>query len=52
MGFRTASKELDLGFSDWMLSPDEIEICKRADGTDWQLGAGGFGSVRSPRPLF
>jgi serine/threonine protein kinase len=23
----------------------EIEILKRADGTDWQLGAGGFGTV-------
>lgn len=23
----------------------EIEICKRPDGTDWELGAGGFGKV-------
>ncbi|KAI3425130.1 hypothetical protein D9Q98_008902 [Chlorella vulgaris] len=34
-----------LQLSDWEILPDEIEILKRADGTDWQLGAGGFGTV-------
>ena len=27
------------------LPPTELEICKRADGSLWQLGAGGFGRV-------
>ena len=35
--------------SSWMdgeLNPDEIQICKRPDGTDWLLGQGKFGKVR------
>ncbi|KAI7838603.1 hypothetical protein COHA_007611 [Chlorella ohadii] len=32
-------------FSDWRITPDEIEICKRPDGSDWELGSGGFGKV-------
>ena len=27
--------------------PAEIEICKRPDGSDWELGSGGFGKVCS-----
>ncbi|KAI7839307.1 hypothetical protein COHA_007005 [Chlorella ohadii] len=30
---------------DWEIAPNELEICKRADGSLWQLGAGGFGRV-------
>ncbi|PRW39362.1 serine threonine- kinase [Chlorella sorokiniana] len=32
-------------FSDWQITPEEIEICKRPDGSDWELGTGGFGKV-------
>lgn len=39
------SKELRLAFSDWLLTPEDIQICKRSDGSDWELGAGGFGRV-------
>lgn len=28
------------------IDPDEIEICKRPDGTEWLLGEGSFGKVR------
>ena len=27
------------------IDPSEIEICKRGDGSDWQLGSGSFGTV-------
>lgn len=37
---------LELAFSDWLVSPEEIEICHRADGSLWHLGSGGFGCVR------
>lgn len=35
------------GFSseDWKISPDEIEVCRRPDGSWWQLGTGAFGTV-------
>eukprot|EP00887_Chlorella_sp_A99_P003887 scaffold11.g3887.t1 len=36
---------LDLGFSDWEIDPSEISIMKRPDGSDWELGSGGFGRV-------
>lgn len=29
----------------WAINPEEIEIAKRPDGTDWILGQGGFGKV-------
>jgi hypothetical protein len=28
-----------------LIDPGEISICKRADGSDWLLGAGSFGKV-------
>ncbi|KAL4443807.1 hypothetical protein ABPG75_011544 [Micractinium tetrahymenae] len=31
--------------SDWEVSPNELEICRRPDGSLWQLGAGGYGRV-------
>ena len=33
-------------WSDWEVPGDQIEICKRPDGSDWELGAGAFGKVR------
>ena len=27
------------------IRPDEIQVMKRADGSDWVLGSGGYGSV-------
>ncbi|PSC71778.1 serine threonine-kinase [Micractinium conductrix] len=30
--------------SEWSLQPEEVEICKRPDGTYWQLGTGAFGT--------
>ncbi len=34
-------------FSDWELRPEDVSICKRANGEDWQIGSGAFGQVRS-----
>lgn len=30
---------------DWSILPEEVEVCRRPDGTWWQLGTGGFGTV-------
>ena len=30
---------------DWELQPSDVEICKKADGSLWKLGKGGFGEV-------
>lgn len=32
--------------ADWEIMPEDIIICKDPYGRDWQLGTGGFGSVR------
>ena len=32
-------------FSDWELRPEDVVICKRANGEDWQIGNGAFGQV-------
>ncbi|EFN54023.1 hypothetical protein CHLNCDRAFT_136066 [Chlorella variabilis] len=32
--------------SDWLITPSEIQIAKRPDGSDWELGSGGFGKAR------
>ena len=34
------------GEADWEITPEDIVICKDPYGRDWQLGTGGFGSVR------
>jgi hypothetical protein len=34
-----------LPWNDWEIRPEEIEIAKRPDGSDWLLGSGGFGRV-------
>jgi hypothetical protein len=31
---------------EWEILPEDIAICKDPYGRDWQLGTGGFGSVR------
>lgn len=33
-------------WSDWEIPGEQITICKRADGSDWELGSGAFGKVR------
>ncbi|GAB4814550.1 hypothetical protein N2152v2_001596 [Parachlorella kessleri] len=35
----------EMPWSDWEIRPDEIEVMKRPDGSDWELGTGGFGKV-------
>lgn len=30
---------------DWELQPSDVEICKKANGSLWRLGKGGFGEV-------
>lgn len=35
-----------LPWSDWEISAEQITICKREDGSDWELGAGAFGKVK------
>jgi hypothetical protein len=32
--------------SSWEIKPSEIVICKHPDGSDWEIGSGGFGKVR------
>ena len=38
-----------LPWSDWEIDPRDIHICKSEDGSDWKLGAGAYGTVRSRR---
>lgn len=33
--------------SSWEIRPEEITIAKHADGSDWEIGHGGFGKVRT-----
>jgi hypothetical protein len=35
-----------LPWSDWEIPEEQITICKREDGSDWELGAGAFGKVQ------
>ena len=32
-------------WSDWEVPAEQITICKREDGSDWELGSGAFGKV-------
>ncbi len=36
---------LELPFSDWEIRPESLQILQRPDGTQWELGKGGFGRV-------
>lgn len=36
----------------WEIDPNEVQICLDSKNRPWQLGSGGFGSVRSPTPFF
>ncbi len=31
--------------SDWEIDPDELEICRRTDGSEWELGSGASARV-------
>ncbi|KAL4421913.1 hypothetical protein ABPG77_005197 [Micractinium sp. CCAP 211/92] len=42
---RMGSSSDQLPWSDWEIRPDELEVAKRPDGSDWLLGTGGFGRV-------
>ena len=33
--------------SDWEIDPDELEIERRADGTEWELGSGASAKARA-----
>lgn len=33
--------------SDWEINEEDIEICKRSDGSLWHLGAGSYGQCVS-----
>ncbi len=39
------SSDLEQLPCDWRMEPEELEILKRPDGSDWQLGSGAFGVV-------
>jgi len=32
-------------WSDWEILPSEIQICRRPNGQEWELGSGSFGKV-------
>ena len=50
---RAQSLERINSLQGWRIAEGDIQICKRADGSDWLLGKGGFGNVRpSPRVGF
>jgi len=46
---RTSIKLPGLG-SDWEIVPDELEICRRPDGSEWTLGSGASAKVGSLNP--
>ena len=29
----------------WAISPEEITVCRRPDGSEWELGSGAYGRV-------
>ena len=31
--------------SSWEIKPDDIVIAKHSDGSDWEIGSGGFGKA-------
>lgn len=35
----------EMPWSDWALQPEEVEVCRRPDGSWWQLGSGACGTV-------
>jgi hypothetical protein len=39
---RDAMVDLDNTVQNWYVDPDEIEFCRRPDGSDWLLGEGSF----------
>jgi len=50
---RTGSGAIELPvlpWSDWEIPADEIRICRRPNGAEWELGSGAFGKARRSRP--
>lgn len=46
LGKQSSTIELPpLPWSDWEIPAEQIAICKREDGSDWELGSGAFGKV-------
>lgn len=37
-----------LPWVDWQIPAEEIRICRRPNGAEWELGSGAFGKARSP----
>ena len=42
---RAQSLERINSLQGWRIEEGDIRICKRADGSDWLLGKGGFGNA-------
>ena len=36
--------------SSWEIKPEDITIAKHSDGSDWEIGSGGFGKVHFIQP--
>ena len=50
---RTGSGAIELPvlpWSDWEIPADEIRICRRPNGAEWELGSGAFGKARRAQP--
>ncbi len=50
---RTGSGAIELPvlpWSDWEIPADEIRICRRPNGAEWELGSGAFGKARRSWP--
>ena len=41
----SSALSMELPFSDWEIKPEELAVMKRPDGSEWELGSGGFGKV-------
>lgn len=39
------SSASDDGSDGWSIQPEDVEVCRRPDGSWWQLGTGAFGTV-------
>jgi hypothetical protein len=33
--------------NDWEVEPEDLEICRRPDGSEWELGSGASAKVRT-----
>ncbi len=46
-GDGTGIGAFDQRLQGWFISPDDIQICKRQDSSEWLLGKGAYGKVRT-----